>query len=87
MILNSSQVFIVSILLIGCLHNVDMTRDEFQVLEFYAGQRRLARLATQLGQSCAAMDRDYDMVGDNKRSNNCMDLNTNAGFTVLDRRK
>ena len=64
-----------------------MTRDEFQVLEFYAGQRRLARLATQLGQSCAAMDRDYDMVGDNKRSNNCMDLNTNAGFTFLDRRK
>lgn len=78
-----SQVFIITVLMIGHLSCVELMGDPgYQVLEFYAGQRRAARLASGLGQNCAAMDIMYDPQGDNKKVNNCMDMNTSAGFTL-----
>ena len=78
-----SQVFIITVLMIGHLSCVELMGDPgYQVLEFYAGQRRAARLASGLGQTCAAMDIMYDPLGDNKKVNNCMDMNTSAGFTL-----
>jgi hypothetical protein len=71
---------LITILLIGHLNLVEL-KDDYTILEFYAGQRRAARLGTQLGQSCAAMDILYDAEGNNKTRNNSMDINTSAGFT------
>lgn len=68
--------------MIGHLNCVDLMNDDqgYQILEFYAGQRRAARLASQLGQKCAAVDIMYDQQGDNKKLNNSMDMNTSGGF-------
>ena len=60
-----------------------MTKNDYTVVEFYAGAARLAKLATALGESCAAMDILYDLEGLNKRKHNAMDMNTNAGFVSL----
>ena len=78
-----TQVFVVIILLIGYLDVVDMTKNEYDVLELYAGQQRLVKLAKGLGMRTAAMDRDYDTLGDNRSKNNAMDMNTSAGFVFL----
>lgn len=81
--LSAPKVFIITVLMIGHLSCVELMGDPgYQVLEFYAGQRRAARLASGLGQTCAAMDIMYDPLGDNKKVNNCMDMNTSAGFTL-----
>ena len=56
---------------------------EYEVLEFYAGKARLAKLAKALGKNSAAMDFVYDTKGDNSTKNNSMDMNTSAGFTFL----
>ena len=71
--------------MIGCLEPVDMTNggNEYLVLEFYAGAARLAKQARALGGSATAMDRLYDVEGDNKTKNNCMDFNTSGGFLFL----
>ena len=56
---------------------------EYEVLEFYAGAARLAKLAQARGKNAAAMDFLYDTKGDNHTKNNSMDMNTSAGFTFL----
>lgn len=73
----------VTILLISFLDVVDARKNEYQLLEFYAGERRIAKLASGLGMSSRAMDFLYDKDGDNKKVNNCMDINTCGGFTPL----
>ena len=78
-----SKVFVITILLIGHLQICDMTMDKYQVLEYYAGAARLAKLSRNLGLPSAAMDIIYDREGDNKRVNNAHDLNTSAGFVSL----
>ena len=78
-----TQVFVVIILLIGYLDMVDMTKNEYDVLELYAGQQRLVKLAKGLKMKTAAMDRDIDTLGDNKSKNNAMDMITSGGFVFL----
>ena len=75
--------FLVTILLIGFLDVVDINKDEFQFIELYAGQQRLVKLAKGLKMKTAAMDRDFDTLGDNKSKNNAMDMNTSGGFVFL----
>lgn len=71
-----------TILCIGYLNIVDMSQDKYEILEFFAGERRLARLANDLGRPTASMDKMYDSAN-NIDATNCMDLNTSAGFTFL----
>lgn len=80
-----AKVFIVLILLIGHLNVVkwENPREEYDILEFYAGQARLARLGKAMGLHVAAMDFLMDTEGDNKRKNNATDMNTSAGFVFL----
>ncbi|CAL1141134.1 unnamed protein product [Cladocopium goreaui] len=59
-----------------------MTKNEYDVLELYAGQQRLVKLAKGLKMKTAAMDRDFDTLGDNKSKNNAMDMNTSGGFVL-----
>ncbi len=75
--------FVVTILLIACLDMVNLDQNKYDVLEFYAGAQRLAKLAQGLGETSMAMDIMYDTFGDNKSTNNCMDINTCGGFTPL----
>lgn len=59
---------------------------EVQVLELFAGQARLARLAKSMGLGVAAHDIEYDAgakKGDHERS--AIDLNGSAGMVFLDR--
>lgn len=77
------EVFIVTILCIGCLSMVDMTKNEYMCLEFYAGRARLAKLTKALGYPSAAMDWLYDTEGDNLTRNNAMDMNTSGGFVFF----
>lgn len=71
--------------MIGFMKPVDLTtgHHELEVLEFYAGAARLSKLCKSLGGSTAAMDKDFDKDGDNRKKNNAMDFNTSAGFTSL----
>ena len=66
------------------LKSVDVASDfdNYEVLEYYAGAARLAKLSTGCGGKAAAMDILYD-DGDNKSKNNAMDINTSAGFLYL----
>lgn len=68
---------------IGYLNLVDMTKNDYEVLEFFAGERRLAKLAQGLGKATASMDKMYDVDGDNIHLSNSMDLNTSGGFVLL----
>lgn len=70
------------ILMIGFLDVVDVNKDSYQIVELYAGEQRLVKLSKGLGLKTASMDRDYDH-GDNKATNNSMDMNTSAGFAFL----
>lgn len=74
------------VLMVGFLKPVSFNQDtdQYQVLEFYAGAARVSKLASNLGVRVAAMDKNYDTIGDNKKRNNAMDFNTSAGFTFLD---
>ena len=56
---------------------------EFEILEYYAGAARLARLGKASGVNVAAMDFLYDKGADNRTKNNSHDMNTNAGFVFL----
>ena len=47
---------------------------EFQVLEFFAGAARIARMGRAMKLKTGALDRDMDAS---------MDLNTSAGFLLL----
>ena len=68
--------------MVGCLDMVDMTKNHYETLEFFAGAARMAKLSHHLQQPSAAVDKEYDH-GDNKKTNNAMDLNTSAGFLFL----
>ena len=59
-----------------------MDKNDYTILELYAGEQRMVKLAKGLGMKTASMDRDYD-DGNNKTKNNAMDLNTSAGFLFL----
>ena len=81
----SAQAFILLILLIGNLTIVDFENPaaEYEVLEYYAGTARLARLGKAMGLNVAAMDSLYDVAGDNRKKNNSHDLNTSGGMVFL----
>ena len=81
----STQAFILLILLVGNLTIVDMENpaSHYEVLEYYAGTARLARLGKAMGINVAAMDSLYDVAGDNRKKNNSHDLNTSAGMVSL----
>ena len=70
------------ILMVGFLDVVDVNKDTYQVVELYAGEQRLVKLAKGMGLKTASKDRDFDS-GDNKARNNSMDMNTSAGFSFL----
>ena len=76
------KVFIIIVLLAGHLGMVD-TNSNYEILEFYAGAARLAKIASSFGVETAAMDIIYDVEGDNRTKNNSMDMNTCAGFLPL----
>ena len=78
-----SQVFILIIILLGHLELDATTEKPYEVLEFFAGSARIARLAKHLGLSSTALDKSY-CDGDNIESGNCMDINTDAGFLSLE---
>lgn len=67
--------------MIGHLNVVSLDGN-FEIVEFYAGAARLAKICANLGGKAAAMDFLYD-DGDNKSRNNAMDMNTSAGFLLL----
>ena len=69
--------------MIGHMEMVDLTKNDYQILEFYAGAKRVAKLGAAMGLRVAAMDKIYDKEGNNITKNNCMDLNTSAGFLFL----
>lgn len=56
------------------------------LIEYFAGARRLCKLAHALGCKSVAMDKKYD-DGDNRTKNNSMDINTSAGFVQLSSKK
>ena len=63
--------------------NLVKRMDRYQVIDMFAGKGRLAKMAKGLGLEAAALDRDYDTKGDNRRCSNCMDINTSGGFLLL----
>ena len=77
------QVFVVTILLLGFMDMIDIDKNSFEVLEIFAGEQRLVKLAKGLGIPTASMDKAFDPTGDNRTQNNSMDLNTSAGFLFL----
>ena len=79
---HDTKAFIGLILYIGQLNLTDLNRSDWEVIEYFAGARRLCKLAHGLGCKSVAMDKTYD-DGDNKKKNNCMDINTSAGFVHL----
>lgn len=68
--------------MVGSLDMVDVSKNKYDTLEFYAGAARVAKLTHHLGGHSAAMDKLY-CDGDNKARNNSMDLNTSGGFLFL----
>ena len=79
----SSKVFVMIIFLLGHVTTLNIEKNEYQVLEFYSGAARLAKLSSALGGKAAAMDCLYDGEGDNKTKNNAMDMCTSGGFLHL----
>ncbi|CAE7362139.1 unnamed protein product, partial [Symbiodinium sp. CCMP2592] len=71
-------VFILIICLLGHLDLDPTTEQPYEVLEFFAGSARIARLAKFIGLSSTALDKSY-CDGDNIDLTNCMDINTDAG--------
>ena len=64
-----SQVFVVTILLLGFMDVIDPGKNSFEILEIYAGEQRLVKLSKGLGIPTASMDRDFDPIGDNRSKN------------------
>lgn len=65
------------------MDRVDVSRDHYETLEFFAGAARSAKLSHHLGRPSAAVDKLFD-EGDNKKKNNAMDFNTSGGFVFPD---
>ena len=77
----AAKEFILLVLLI-CFLTLLKKEDRFQIIDLFAGQARLAKLAAGLGLSAVALDRAFDSA-DNPAQSNSMDLCTNAGFVSL----
>ena len=75
---------LITVFCAGFLNVVDIegSPKDYEILEFFAGERRLAKLGAGLGKKNASMDKMYD-DGDNISKTNAMDLNTSAGFLPL----
>ena len=83
---HNTKAFIGLILYIGQLNLTDLDRSDWEVIEYFAGARRLCKLAHALGCKSVAMDKKYD-DGDNRTKNNSMDINTSTGFVQLSSKK
>ena len=55
---------------------------EYDIVEMYAGARRVCRLGSNVGLKTVALDKSY-CERDNKTATNSMDVNTSAGFLLL----
>ena len=62
---------------------MDINKNEHEIIEFYAGEKRLAKLGKAMGLSAVAVDQIYDKKGNNRTCNNSMDINTSGGFAFL----
>ena len=71
-------------MLMVCYMKVIKKKDAVQVIDLFAGQARLAKLAAALGYVAVALDQAYDKDADNVKFSNSMDLCTSAGFVLLD---
>ena len=54
--------------------------DGYQVIEFFAGVARIAKLAKASGWKAVAYDRDFGTALKSKSKRSPMDLNSNAGL-------
>jgi hypothetical protein len=70
-------VYVYIVLLTSWKRNVTF-KDYYDLLEFFGGVMRIARLASMSGFTTTAVDVAYD---DSPKS--CMDINGNAGFVLL----
>lgn len=79
-----SEAFILLILAASWL-DLPAPEREVQVLELFAGQARLTRLAKSVGLGVAAHDISFDKAADEKKGKkSAMDINTSAGLVLLD---
>ena len=56
------------------------SRNDYDIIELYAGRARIARMAKAAGFQAVATDKNYDTSG-NCRS--ALQLNENSGFALL----
>ena len=61
---------------------LDLGTKEYQVIEFFAGQRRVCRLANTIGLSTAALDVLYDEEASSP-SKNAFNINSDSGFVSV----
>ena len=81
----ASEAFIEILILLAHLSVVQSYvagREEFQIVELFAGAARVSRLAKALGIRASALDKAL-CKGNNRDVTNCMDINTDAGFLLL----
>ena len=70
-----TEAFVEIIILLGFLSMPALRREkQYQVLEFFGGAARTARLAKGLKLKSGSLDKSY---------HNSMDINTDAGFLLL----
>lgn len=74
---------ILLILLVSWMEDPKDVKQDFQVLEYFAGCARIATVAHHCGYESAAHEIDYG-ASKSKRSGrpSAMDLNSNAGFVI-----
>ena len=69
-----TEVFVALIILTAHL-NLGLDNSDFQILELFAGTRRISRLATSIGLNAAAHDVLYD-------EGNAHNINSSSGFVL-----
>ena len=70
----ATEVFVALIILTAHM-DFGLENSEFQILEFFAGTRRISRLATSVGLKAAAHDVLYD-------EGNAHNINSSSGFVL-----
>ena len=79
-----AQVVVLLILLVWWLEIPRCQQSEYQVVEFYSGVGRIAKLAAKVGFVAAAVDKDYGLDYAKKNTKRSpMDINSNAGLMSL----
>lgn len=88
-----TEAFIMIVLMCSWLSFVDLESSQYEMIEFFAGQSRISRLAHAAGYQAARYDLTYDPVfqensgsssGKRKRaSGGAMDFSSSAGFVFL----